>query len=317
MVDAHSKWPEVVEMQTTTAEKTIQVMRGMFAAYGLPEQVVSDNGPQFTSQEFAEFMKRNGIKHIKSTPYHPSTNGLAERFVQTFKRAMSKDFGSRPTHHQLANFLLVYRSSPHSTTNRTPSELFLKRQLRTRMDLLRPDSQVQTRVSERQGSQKLNHDRCSVQREYHVGETVMARNYRDGPKWMEGVVVERKSPLSYVVQVNHGMLWRRHIDQLRNGPSTAQRTDSDVEVPTGPEPEERERKSKHQRQRVVEGSVNHQTMLKRATQRLLVSQRLLESTPPDLAIPLRGTSELNLIFIVYCCFCITFFFKWRGMWCIM
>ena len=71
-------------------------------------------------------MKRNGIKHIKSTPYHPSTNGLAERFVQTFKRAMLKDFGSRPTHHQLANFLLVYRSSPHSTTNRTPSELFLK-----------------------------------------------------------------------------------------------------------------------------------------------------------------------------------------------
>ena len=112
LVDAHSKWPEVVEMQTTTAEKTIQVMRGMFAAYGLPEQVVSDNGSQFTSQEFAEFMKRNGIKHIKSTPYHPSTNGLAEQFVQTFKRAMLKDFGSRPTHHQLENFLLVYRSSP-------------------------------------------------------------------------------------------------------------------------------------------------------------------------------------------------------------
>ena len=243
LVDAHSKWPEVVEMQTTTAEKTIQVLRRMFAAYGLPEQVVSDNGSQFTSQEFAEFMKRNGIKHIKSTPYHPSTNGLAERFVQTFKRAMLKDFGSRPTHHQLANFLLVYRSSPHTTTNRTPSELFLKQQLRTRMDLLRPDSRVQTRVSEKQGSQKLDHDRRSVQREYRVGETIMARNYRDGPKWMEGVVVERKGPLSYVVQVNHGMLWRRHTDQLRNGPSTVQQTDSDVEVPTGPETEEREEES--------------------------------------------------------------------------
>ena len=141
---------------------------------------------------------------------------------------MLKDFGSRPTHHQLANFLLVYRSSSHSTTNRTPSELFLKRKLRTRMDLLRPDSQVQTRVSEKQGSQKLDHDRRSTQREYRVGETVMARNYRDGPRWMEGIVVERKGPLSYVVQVNHGMLWRRHIDQLRNGPSTAQHTDSDV-----------------------------------------------------------------------------------------
>jgi transposase InsO family protein len=76
----------------------------MFAAYGLPEQVMSDNGSQFTLQEFADFMKRNGTKHINSTPYHPSMNGLAERFVQTFKRAMLKDFGSRPTHRQLANF---------------------------------------------------------------------------------------------------------------------------------------------------------------------------------------------------------------------
>ena len=111
-----------------------------------------------------------------------------------------------------------------SITNRTPSELFLKRKLCTRMDLLRPDNQAQTRLSEKQGSQKLDHDRRSTQREYRVGETVIARKYRDGPKWMEGIVVERKGPLSYVVQVNHGMLWRRHIDHLRNGPSTAQQT---------------------------------------------------------------------------------------------
>ena len=56
--------------------------------YGIPTQLVSDNGPQFTSEEFASFMKRNGIKHIRSAPYHPSTNGTAERFVQTFKKAM-------------------------------------------------------------------------------------------------------------------------------------------------------------------------------------------------------------------------------------
>ena len=71
----------------------------------------------------------------------------------------------------------------------------------------------------------------------------MARNYRDGPKWMVGVVVECKGPLSYVVQVNHGMLWRRHLDQLRNGPRTAPdrwQIDRDVEISTSPEPEERE-----------------------------------------------------------------------------
>ena len=78
LIDAHSKWPEVVEMKATTAEKTIEVMRTLFLSYGIPEQVVSNNGPQFTSDEFAEFMHQNCIKHIRSTPYHPSTNGLAE-----------------------------------------------------------------------------------------------------------------------------------------------------------------------------------------------------------------------------------------------
>ena len=86
LVDAHSKWPEVVEMKTTSAMKTIEVMRALFAAYELPEQVVSDNGPQFSSEEFKDFMKGNHIKHMLSTPYHPSTNGLAERFIQTSRK---------------------------------------------------------------------------------------------------------------------------------------------------------------------------------------------------------------------------------------
>ena len=58
----------------------------MFAAYGLPDQVVLDNGPQFISSEFAIFLKQNGVKYIRSAPYHPSTNGLAERFVQSLKQ---------------------------------------------------------------------------------------------------------------------------------------------------------------------------------------------------------------------------------------
>ena len=68
----------------------------------------------------------------------------------------------------------------------------------------------------------------------------MARNDRDGPKWVEGVVVERKGPLSYVVQVNHGMLRRCCVDQLRNGPIPAWQMDSDAEIPTSTEPEESE-----------------------------------------------------------------------------
>ena len=88
VVDAHSKWPEIVEMHSTSAKHTIIELNKMFAAYGLPQQIVSDNGPQFVSSEFQLFMECNGIKHIRCFPYHPSSNGLAERMVQTFKKAM-------------------------------------------------------------------------------------------------------------------------------------------------------------------------------------------------------------------------------------
>jgi transposase InsO family protein len=88
LVDAHSKWPEVYPMSNTTTASTIGVLRKIFASHGLPEQLVSDNGPQFTSGDFATFMKGNGIHHIRSAPYHPATNGLAERFVQSVKQAL-------------------------------------------------------------------------------------------------------------------------------------------------------------------------------------------------------------------------------------
>ena len=65
-VDAHSKWLEVIPMKSTTTEKTLEVLHNLFTAYGLPEllQLVSDNGPQFTSSEFESCMRANSIKHI-------------------------------------------------------------------------------------------------------------------------------------------------------------------------------------------------------------------------------------------------------------
>ena len=84
-VDAHSKWPEAQIMTTTTAAETIAVLRNVFARNGIPKQLVSDNGPQFRSEEFQQFMARNGVQHIQISPYHPASNGAAERFVQTIK----------------------------------------------------------------------------------------------------------------------------------------------------------------------------------------------------------------------------------------
>ena len=88
VVDSHSKWPEVSIMNTTSTAQTITVLREMFARNGLPRELVSDNGLQFTSHEFCQYMTTNGIRHITTSPYHPASNGAAERFVQTIKRAL-------------------------------------------------------------------------------------------------------------------------------------------------------------------------------------------------------------------------------------
>ena len=132
LVDSYSKWIEIEPMRTTTTEKTVDILKTIFARYGLPRELVSDNGPQFVSAAFQLFMKRNGIRHARSAPYHPATNGAAERVVQTFKRSLrtaGSDSGSEA--HKLARFLLSYRTTPHSTTGQAPAELFLRRNIHT------------------------------------------------------------------------------------------------------------------------------------------------------------------------------------------
>ena len=90
VVDAHSKWMEVSIVTSATTAVTIQNLRRMFATHGLPRTVVSDNGSVFTSNKFQDFVVKNGICHIKTAPYHPACNGLAERAVQTLKEVLKK-----------------------------------------------------------------------------------------------------------------------------------------------------------------------------------------------------------------------------------
>ena len=221
VVDAHSKWPEVQEMKSTTAAKTIEVLRQMFARYGLPEQLVSDNGPQFIAEEFATFLKQNAVKHIKCAPYHPSSNGLAERFVRTFKEAMrTGDRDNTPLHHRIESFLLTYRATPHATTGVSPCSLFLGRDIRTRLHVLTPS--LDSTVADSQAGQKSQHDRRAKEREFHVGQEVMVRNLRPGPNYIPGTIVERQGPLSYLVSVQDGVTWRRHVDHLKElGPQSS------------------------------------------------------------------------------------------------
>ena len=84
-IDAYSKWVEAIPMGSTSAALTIVQLRKLLAQFGLPTTLVSDNGPQFTAQEFENFCSSNGIKHIQVTPYHLSFNGLDERAVRVVK----------------------------------------------------------------------------------------------------------------------------------------------------------------------------------------------------------------------------------------
>ena len=100
--------------------------------------IVSDNGSVFTSKEFSDFMIYNGITHVKSSPYHPSTNGLAERAVQIFKAGIKKQ-AEGTLESKLAHFLFHYRLTPQTTTGESPSELLLGRRIKSRLDLLQPN----------------------------------------------------------------------------------------------------------------------------------------------------------------------------------
>ena len=227
LVDAHSKWPEVISMSATTSHHTIEALRSLFSRFRLPDQLVSDNGPQFTSEEFTQFLKRNGIKHILSGPYHPSSNGLAERFVQTFKRAMrAGEKDGLPLNQRLSDFLFNYRATPHATTEASPAELFLQRRLRTRFDLLKPD--YKKLVTSQQITQKKHHDGHTKLRTFVIGAPVMVRDFRHDTKWVPGTVVKVLGPVTYRVDLGGGNIVKRYVDQLtqRVEPSPVTPTES-------------------------------------------------------------------------------------------
>ena len=217
-------------MKETTAARTINVLRQMFSSFGLPEQLVTD---QFVTEDFALFTRQNGIKHIHSAPYHPATNGLAERFMQSLKAALKASLrNGLSLQHRVWNFLLTYCTTPHTTTGVTPASLFMHRQLRTRLDLLWPDPA--SAVLSKQSDQKAQHNRCAGLREFFVGQAVMVRNLRPGADWVAATIVERTGPLSYLVETADRQLWKWHVDLLKElGDCRPAHDSSSDPLPTG------------------------------------------------------------------------------------
>ena len=170
---------------------------------------MSDNGTQFTALEFEEFCRLNGIVHTKVAPYHPSSNGLAERAVRVFMR---KQTGGSISD-QLSRLLLQYRITPHSTTGLSPAELLIGRKLLSRLDLLKP--RIDKRVLEKQERQKADHDKNVRDRFFSKGEKVFAKNHGKGDKWLYGEIVKKSGPLSFKVKLDDGRVAHYHQDHLR------------------------------------------------------------------------------------------------------
>ena len=125
MVDAFTKWPEVHLLKSTTSNDIIKRLRRTFSQEGVPATLVSYNGPQFASVEICRWLAAINCEHVRTPPYHPRSNGLAEhteRFVRTLKdhirTAKQGDLQST-----VDRFLLQYRNARHATTGQAPAFL--------------------------------------------------------------------------------------------------------------------------------------------------------------------------------------------------
>ena len=204
--DAHSKWPEVKIVPDTEATTVIEVLRTLFASFGIPEEILSDNGQPFSSKEMAQFLAKNGVVQTFSPTYHPQSDGATENEVKNVKVAVRKQLLDKKTvgrtlQHKVDAWLFTYRNTPHTVTGVSPSELFLGRRVRTPLSMLQPSNILKLKMKEAQEKKKAEQRaKISV---YQPGDLVWVRNQSHKKiKWVKGIVECTISSVSYNVQAN-------------------------------------------------------------------------------------------------------------------
>jgi hypothetical protein len=188
----------------TTAGNLTQVLEQIIDWFGPPESLVSDNGPLFNSYEMIQFYRKYGINHITTAPYHPASNGLAERFVRSFKEAMIKEqqMGQTNKHIALRNMSRTYRWTPYTSTGMCPANMMLKHSIRTDFDLMKPTKPTKP----------------LQQAKFTVGQLVWQLKYQlnKRPQWQPGIIFKQISLMLYEVQSSDGQRYKRHQNQLRH-----------------------------------------------------------------------------------------------------
>ena len=133
IVDYTSKFPVVKQLRKMDQHIITIAFEEVFTEHGYPDELVSDNGPCYRGEQFTEFLKRKGIKHVTSSPYHPQSNGLAEAYVKVVKNMMKKAQQCRV---RFNDMLYQYRTSPVAGKQESPIEILRQRRPRTKMPYL-------------------------------------------------------------------------------------------------------------------------------------------------------------------------------------
>ena len=224
IVDYYSGFIEIDPLTHVTAKHVINHCKSQFSRHGIPDTLISDNGPQFSSHEFQQFVERYQIDHHTSSPYHPQSNGMAEKAVQTVKRLMTK---ARHDGNDPYLALLEYRNTPWSDTLGSPAQRLMGRRTKTLLPvssaLLKPETiepnTVQEELQKQRSKQKLYYDRnAKLLKGLAKGDSVMMMT-KDG-KWKsaEVISINQTAPRSYNIVTTQGQQYRRNRKDLRKLP---------------------------------------------------------------------------------------------------
>lgn len=215
VIDYYSKFIEVIKLSTLTSEEVINNLKTIFSRHGIPDIVMSDNGPEYSSSVFKSFASEWCFKHVTSSPRYAQSNGQSERAIQEIKKILRKTCLSK-SDFRLA--LLEYLNTPISSTLASPAELLNNRRLRSIVPcsprLLKPKipTNVKNALNNRQQCQKAQYDKgAKDMAKLTVGQRVKVRVNK---KWVNAVVKKYVGIRSYSLQLDDGgtlIRNRRHL----------------------------------------------------------------------------------------------------------
>ena len=216
VVDHFSKYPEVVRMNSKTAEATINKMKQIFSRHGIPNTLVADNMP-FNSKAFRQFAKEWDFSVVTSSPNYAQSNGLAERNVQTIKTLLKKAKEGMKDE-QLA--LLEFRNTPITGLQESPTQLLMSRRLRSTLPMTVPmlqphvSANTKSKLKLRQNTQKKHYDKTAKNLPTLQPDDVV--RYQGKQSWEPAVVLSHHpAPRSYNIKTADGTLLRRNRRHLK------------------------------------------------------------------------------------------------------